>query len=69
MGKVERCAQCKEDGVLGPEIRIYAFAAPSGKSVFRCLHASDSARDCYWKFKDRYDEHMKTRPRKEASNG
>lgn len=58
----QKCDQCGEKGLLGPDIRAYSFATPSGKkNVVRFLHASDGGRDCYARYHARYRAFMDER--------
>lgn len=66
-GLVHACAQCKENGRLGPEIRAYSFVKPNGASYTVFLHASDGGKDCYSKYDARY--RAKFAKAKEAASG
>lgn len=66
--KNDRCDQCKELGLLGPEIRAYSFVKPNGDRYVALLHASDGGRDCYAKYDARYRAKFAAARAKAASN-
>lgn len=66
---VHKCAQCKEQGRLGPEVRAYQFVKPDGASYVAFLHASDGGRKCYAEYDARYRRKYEAAKAKGASNG
>lgn len=66
---MRKCAQCKEDGRLGPEVRTYSFVKPSGESYTAFLHASDGGRPCYSEYDVRYRAKFAAAKAKEAASG